>query len=185
MRNSWGAEIKKLGIRDSGFEIRNPEFEIRNPEFEIRNPCRVLRKLERLVFPDFRSRRKPAAEPQVNQKARVNRPETVVNERRDFVNEPPFQFAWDTTESRPLASSHRIHGFHSAPRTHREPTPGDHSILAEPNDCDEAPHDDRAHDAASTSAVLPIGVDPNGTRLRCNLHIRLNLQKVRILAAWG
>src|SRR5512135_2584833 len=29
--------------------------------------------------------------------ATVNRPETVVNERRDFVNEQAFQFAWDTT----------------------------------------------------------------------------------------
>jgi len=66
-------------------------------EFEIRNFGRVLHKLERLVFSDFRSRRKPAAEPQVNQKARVNRPVTVINGRRDFVNEPPFQFAWDTT----------------------------------------------------------------------------------------
>src|SRR5512135_2359248 len=33
--------------------------------------------------------------------------------------------------------------------------------------------------------VKDIGSGANGTRLRCNLHIRLNLRKVRILAAWG
>lgn len=37
------------------------------------------------------------------------------------------------------------------------PAPGDHSIIAEPNDGDEAPHDGRAHNAVPTSAVLAIG----------------------------
>jgi len=40
---------------------------------------------------------KTATQPQVNQKARVDRPETVVNERQDFVHEQAFQYAWDTT----------------------------------------------------------------------------------------
>ena len=47
------------------------------------------------------------------------------------------------------------------------PSPGSHVVMKPQN------------------GAVTDGVDSNGTRLRCNLHIRLNLRKVRILAAWG